>query len=59
MLGIDDGGIVLAYFLCIGSMLLCVGYGVLNWNKGLELECEEIDEEMKWEELEHEIENRL
>jgi hypothetical protein len=34
MLGIADGWVVLAYLLCILSTLLCVAYGLVNWNKG-------------------------
>ena len=32
MLGISDPIIFAAYILCAGSALLCVVYGVLNWN---------------------------
>lgn len=34
MWGIQDGWILAAYLLCIGSALLCVVYGVVNWNRG-------------------------
>jgi len=34
MLGIQDKGVALAYVLCIASTLLCVVYGMFNWNKG-------------------------
>ena len=34
MLGIEDKYVALAYILCIASTLLCVVYGVINWNKG-------------------------
>lgn len=33
MLGIDDPQVWLAYVLCVGSALLCVVYGVLNWKE--------------------------
>ncbi|MDD3043489.1 MAG: hypothetical protein PHW56_11265 [Methanosarcinaceae archaeon] len=33
MLGIDDPQIWLAYLSCIGSALLCVIYGALNWKE--------------------------
>lgn len=33
ILGLTDPGIILAYLLSIGSALLCVVYGVLNWEK--------------------------
>lgn len=33
MLGLTDGGVIAAYLLSIGSALLCVIYGWLNWEK--------------------------
>ena len=33
MLGLDDFWVWSAYLGCILSTLLCVVYGVLNWNK--------------------------
>ncbi len=59
MLGITDAGIWSAYLLCILSTLLCVVYGIINWNKGNESESEEIAEELKWQEIEQEIEETL
>ncbi len=32
MLGLSEPGVVLAYLLSIGSALLCVIYGAINWN---------------------------
>ncbi len=34
MLGIEDKGVLAAYLLCIGSAVLCVVYGLINWNRG-------------------------
>jgi hypothetical protein len=34
MLGINDPWILLGYGLIIGLTLVCVLYGLLNWNKG-------------------------
>jgi hypothetical protein len=34
MFGIEDFWIWSAYLLCILSAILCVVYGVINWNKG-------------------------
>jgi hypothetical protein len=34
VLGIADPWIWSAYILCILVTLLCIIYGVLNWNKG-------------------------
>lgn len=36
MLGIEDKGVVAAYLLCILSAILCVVYGLINWNRGEE-----------------------
>lgn len=33
MLGLTDPGVIAAYLLSIGSALLCVVYGVINWEK--------------------------
>ena len=49
MLGIDDPWILSVYLLCIFSALLCVIYGVVNWNRGGEQESLEIKEEADWE----------
>lgn len=49
MFGIADASIWLVYFLCIASALLCVVYGLKNWNKGNESENLEVQEESKWE----------
>ena len=32
-LGIADFWVFLAYVLCIGSAVLCVLYGLINWNR--------------------------
>jgi hypothetical protein len=42
VLGIDDPWIWGVYLLCILSMLLCVIYGMVNWNRGGELEEKEL-----------------
>ncbi len=34
MLGIEDKWVLLAYLLCILSTILCVVYGIVNWNRG-------------------------
>lgn len=58
MLGIDDPWILGVYLLCIFSMLLCVAYGIANWNKEGELEAVEISEEAAWEEKEEEMQKK-
>ncbi len=58
MLGINDPWIWGVYLLCILSALLCVIYGIANWNKGGELEAVEISEELAWEEKEKEMQEK-
>lgn len=50
MLGIDDPGIYMGYILAILSLLACIIYGTLNWNKGIEKEKSELEKDLKWEE---------
>jgi hypothetical protein len=38
MSGIEDKWVAGVYLLCIGSTILCVIYGVINWNRGGNLE---------------------
>lgn len=59
MFGIPDWGIWLAYIFCIASVVLCVIYGFVNWNKGVDDEEIQIDEELQWETKEKEIESNL
>ena len=51
MFGIEDISVIVALILCIGSTILCVVYGTVEWNKGFE---EPKSEDAAW--LEHEIE---
>lgn len=54
MLGLQGPSVAIAYVLCILSSLLCVVYGILNWNKGDESPDAEdkhwVEEEDKLEE---------
>ncbi|MBN1324447.1 MAG: hypothetical protein JW986_10710 [Methanotrichaceae archaeon] len=59
MLGINDPWIWGVYLLCLLSTLLCVAYGLINWNQGTISETEEITEEKEWEQLEEEVEEEL
>ncbi|MDQ2085727.1 hypothetical protein RBH29_04670 [Herbivorax sp. ANBcel31] len=59
MLGLPDFWIWSVYLLCILSTVVCVVYGLLNWNKGIESEEMDIKEEETWEEKEREIESNL
>jgi len=56
VLGINDPWVFSAYILAILSMLLCVVYGALNWNKGGEDEEKQVKEEMEWHKKEKEME---
>jgi hypothetical protein len=58
MLGIDDPWIWGVYLLCILSALLCLIYGVVNWNKEGEREALEVKEEEAWEESEEEMQEK-
>lgn len=33
MLGLSDPSILLAYLLSLGGAILCIAYGIINWNK--------------------------
>jgi len=58
VLGIEDPWIWGVYLLCILSTVLCVSYGIANWNKGEELEKQEIMEEAAWEAQELEMQEK-
>jgi hypothetical protein len=50
MLGFQDIGAFLAYALTVVAALLCVVYGIVNWNRPApDEEAKEIDEELAWE----------
>ncbi len=51
-MGLADGNIALVYVLCILSALLCIVYGIVNWNRGVDEEAAQIAEEAGWEEKE-------
>lgn len=52
MLGLQDINILIVFLVCILGAGFCVAYGYCNWNKGQELESEEISEELLWEKAE-------
>ena len=45
MLGLADPWVAAAYWLSIARAVLCLGYGVVNWNRGDEPEQEE---DVRW-----------
>lgn len=58
VLGISDPWISAAYVGCILATLLCVVYGIVNWNKGGEEEPEQIAEEIAWHEKEKDMQEK-
>ncbi len=58
MLGINDPWIWGVYMLSVLSALLCVAYGLANWNKGVKTEQKEILEEVKWLDEETQMEEK-
>jgi len=56
MLGIEDKWVALAYILCIASTILCVIYGLINWNRG---ETESGEEDVRWAQEEKKVEEEL
>jgi hypothetical protein len=59
MLGLTDPGVVLAYALCLLSALVCIVYGLANWNKGGPVEPPPTPDDIKWVEEEEKIEETL
>lgn len=59
LLGFADPWITLGYLLCIGSALLCVVYGYLNWNNGGEAPQQPPPEDKAWIHEEETLEDEL
>ncbi|HBA84805.1 MAG TPA: hypothetical protein DCZ95_11990 [Verrucomicrobia bacterium] len=58
LFGIQDPWVWLAYVLSILSAVLCVGWGIFNWNK--DDSAKEPDEEVRhWAEEEDKVEEEL
>lgn len=56
MFGIEDKSVILAYLLCILSTLICIVYGVINWNKG----SESVDsQDVKWAKEEDKVDKEF
>jgi len=49
MLGFGDWQVAAGYILTLASVVLCIAYGVVNWNKPKEDQLNEIKEETEWE----------
>jgi hypothetical protein len=59
MLGLGDFWVSLVFILMLGSVALCVVYGIMNWNKDGEPSKREIAEEKRWDKEEKKIEKHL
>ncbi len=55
--GLSGFSIFLAYLLTILSAVLCLIYGILNWNKGDH--PQDIEEELNWQKEEIVFEDNL
>lgn len=58
MLGLEGIAVPLGFILTILSTVLCVVYGIINWNKGYVTE-EELDMERTWKEEESKVTETL
>lgn len=58
MLGLEGIAVPLGFILTIFSALLCIAYGVINWNKGA-LSEEEIAQEQAWTAEKENLEEKL
>ncbi|MDF7806026.1 hypothetical protein P4E94_01165 [Pontiellaceae bacterium B12219] len=58
MLGIEDPGVVLAYFLCIFCTLICLIWGAVKWNVDDSVQ-EPAEEISHWAEEEDRVEEEL
>jgi hypothetical protein len=57
MLGLADPWIAAVYILCIAAAALCVGWGLVNWNRK---ETDEPESEIRrWAEEEDRVEKEL
>lgn len=59
MFGIEDPVIYIGYLLTVLSLLLCVIYGAINWNKGDDPEESTLETDVKWVEKEEEIKSQI
>ena len=59
MMGIEDPGIYLGYIFSILSLILCVVFGIINWNKGKETDIKEIEKDKEWEDKDDDIKSKV
>lgn len=55
MLGIEDPIISFVYIATILAVILCIVYGIINWNKGAENEDKEMKESEQWKKEDEKI----
>ncbi len=58
MFGLEGVAVPLGLVLTLLSTLLCIGYGLINWNKGYITE-EEMEQEKIWKQEEANVEDVL
>ncbi|EAT16585.1 symporter small accessory protein [Desulfuromonas acetoxidans] len=58
MLGLEGTLVPLGMILTLLSTVLCIIYGLLNWNKGY-ITDEELSQEQQWNEEEKHVEEQL
>lgn len=58
MLGLEGIAVPLGFILTVLSAVLCVVYGLLNWNKGY-ITKEELVQEEEWKQEEEKVEETL
>ncbi len=49
MFGLGDIWVSFAFGLSVVSVIICVIYGLVNWNKGHDDEMQQIKEEITWQ----------
>jgi len=59
MFGLGDFWVSLAIVLCVLSVVACVVYGIINWNKGSDNEIQQIDEEIEWQTEDDKLEEKF
>lgn len=59
MLGISDPVIYIGYLLAILSLIACVVYGTINWNKGIEKDADAIEKDLVWEDKDEQIHSEI
>jgi len=59
MFGIEDPVIYIGYLLTVLSLILCIVYGAINWNKGEEPAKSDLEEDALWEEKDEEIQDQI